>query len=176
MDLQLRYVRNTTVNIRCAVDADHANDREDRKSISGHAIFLNSQQAGGAISWSSRKQSVVALSSTEAEYVASSEALSEIIFVRQLLSDMGNPVLKSIPTIVEEDNQSCIAIAENPVNHSRTKHIDVKHHRIRDEVQKGTIQFVYVPTSEQTADILTKNLPKATFNKFRDRLLGYTNR
>jgi len=142
-------------------DADFAGDIVDRKSTSGF-VFT---RGGAAISWMSRKQSMVALSTTESEYVAMSAAVSEVKWLQNLLESMtGN---NNKPTTMFEDNKSAIFLTKNPVLHRRSKHIEVKYHNTRDEQEKGTINVVYCPTEVMVADVLTKPLPKPRFEKLR---------
>ena len=119
--------------------------------------------AGGAISWLSKKQAVVALSTSEAEYVALSLAAQEAAWLQKLLTDLQIPTK---PIVIKEDNQGAIALARNPIAHSRTKHIDIRFHFIR-EAQEGIIDTVYCPTSEMVADLLTKPIPRGQFEKLR---------
>lgn len=142
-------------------DADWAGDTNDRKSTSGYVFMLN----GGAVSWSSKKQKCVALSTAEAEYVALSSAAQESIWLRQLLMELGSS--PETPTVIFEDNLSTIAMTKNPQFHGRAKHIDIKHHFIREQVSHGTVQLEYCPTTDMTADILTKGLSRETFVKLR---------
>jgi len=138
-------------------DADWAGDKEDRRSTSGY-IF---QIAGGPVSWRSRKQDTVALSTAEAEYVALSSAAQECVWMRRLNTELGNP--PQGPTTILEDNQSSIAMARNPQYHGRVKHIDIKHHFVREQVSSGTIELKYCPTNEMLADMLTKGLAQQQF-------------
>jgi hypothetical protein len=135
-------------------DADWANDVNDRKSISGYVFMLG----GGAISWSSEKQTTVALSNHEAEYIAGTHAARELVWLRQLLNDLGHGT--DSPTVLHIDNQSAIAIAQNPTCSDSTKHIEVKHHYLRKKVEDEVIDPRYKPTGEQLADVLTKGLAK----------------
>ena len=140
-------------------DADWASDIESRKSQSGYVFFLN----GGPISWASNKQTTVALSSVESEYIALSAATQELVYLRQLLEDMGYP--QSKPTTIYEDNQGTIQLAENHGTYSkRTKHIDIRHHYIRDVINRGWLVVEYIPTERQLADTFTKAL---VLSKFR---------
>ncbi|KIL57633.1 hypothetical protein M378DRAFT_16140, partial [Amanita muscaria Koide BX008] len=122
-------------------DADWAGDSSDRKSISGYTAILS----GAAISWSSKKQSTVSLSSTEAEYIAAARGTQEATWIQTFLSEIGLPLKKPITLYV--DNQSAIKLIQNPVAHDRTKHIDVKYHFIRDAQDKGLIKVEYCPTN-----------------------------
>ncbi|KAI9112576.1 hypothetical protein K1719_016499 [Acacia pycnantha] len=148
-------------------DSDHAGYKTDRKSTSGQCEFLG----GSLVSWFSKKQTTVAVSSTEAEYVTVSSCCAQVLWLRQQLSDLGIH-LKEIPILC--DNISTISLAKNPVQHTRTKHIDVRHHFIRDHVQKKDIKVMFIPTHLQLADIFTKPLAKEQFNFIR-RELGMVN-
>ena len=145
-------------------DADWAGDLDDRKSTSGYVFMLG----GGPISWKSRKQQSVALSSTEAEYLAMSDATTEAIWLRGLLDELGQTQLE--PTVIHEDNQGSIALSKNPEKHSRMKHIDIRYHFIREKVTSKEIIPSYINTKEQLADILTKPIPKDQFEKLREEL------
>ena len=143
-------------------DADWAGDVDDRKSTSGYMFRI----AGGPVSWRSRKQDTVALSTAEAEYVALSSAAQECVWMRRLVAELGNP--PGGPTIILEDNQSSIAMAKNPQFHGRAKHIDIKHHFVREQVSAGSIELKYCPTHEMLADVLTKGLPQQQFSLLRE--------
>ena len=111
---------------------------------------------GGAISWSNKLQSSPALSSTEAEYMACTRAAQEVIWLRQLLEQLG--FKQTSPTNLLRDNQGAIALAKNPRNHPRTKYIELRYHFIRLAISDGHILLNYVPTSEMVVDGLTKTL------------------
>ena len=128
--------------------------REDRRSISGYVFTLG----GGAISWSSKKQSTMVLSTTEAEYIAFVQAAKESIWIQGLLKELGFTALNS--NLIYGDNQGSIALADNPEYHARTKHIDIQYHFIRECVQSNKIDFKYCPTADMVADRMTKGLPK----------------
>jgi len=145
-------------------DTNWASDVNDRKSTSGYVFKL----AGAAVSWSSKKQTSITLSSTEVEYIAGAHTAKEAIWLRQLLSELG--LNTSSPTILHIDNQSAIAIARNPEFHDRTKHIDVRYHFLRQVVEDKSIELAYIPTGDQVADALTKGLPPASFGKFREEM------
>ena len=136
------------------VDSDWASDVETRKSRAGFVVKLGS----GAVMWGSKKQQVVALSSSEAEYMALSIVTRELLWARQFLEEIGFYQTKA--TVVHEDNRGCIFIAnENAINH-RTKHIDIRHHFIRDAVKKGQVVLHPCSTNEMIADSLTKGVSK----------------
>src|SRR5216684_423630 len=143
------------------VDANWASDVNDHKSTSGFVFMLG----GTAISWSSKKQAAVALSSTESEYIAGAHATKEAIWLRQLLSNLGYGT--HLPTLLRIDNQSAITIAKNPEFHDRTKHIDVRYHYLWQKYESGEIALDYMPTHAQPADILTKGLGHEKHNQFR---------
>jgi hypothetical protein len=146
-------------------DADWANSKVDRKSISGWVSKLN----GDPVAWASKKQSVVALSTCEAELYAESEAIKELLWLRGLMKELRLHV--QVGSVVHGDNQSTIAISKNGVKSGRTKHIDVRYHFITDVLETGDVQLKWVPTNEQQADIFTKALGKPVFEQFRKQLM-----
>jgi hypothetical protein len=113
----------------------------------------------------------VALSSAEAECMAACEATQEAIHLRLLLGEMGLP--QERPTVLYEDNQSCIAMSESPTLQRRSKHIDIKFHFVRERVERGEIKMEYIPTGEQLADIMTKGLLRVKFEELRARVMGH---
>ncbi|KAH9292825.1 hypothetical protein KI387_042000, partial [Taxus chinensis] len=159
-----RYVRGEGIKLIGYTDADWVGSTTDKRSTSGCCFSLGS----GVVSWFSRKQKSVALSSSEAEYIAASMATCEAIWLRKLLVALFGQKVET--TVIHCDNQSCIKLSENPVFHDRSKHIDIRYHFIRDCVQRGIVQLQYIPTEEQVADILTKALGKEKFIFFRDKM------
>lgn len=159
----LWYPKDSSLNLVGFSDADYAGCTLDRKSTSGHCQFLGDR----LISWFSKKQTSIATSTAEAEYLAAGSCCSQLLWIQQQLKDYG--VITSESPIFC-DNTSAIAITYNPVLHSRTKHIDIRHHFIRDHVMKKDIKVEYVPTDQQTADIFTKPLSQAKFILFRNSL------
>ncbi|KAE8239874.1 hypothetical protein A4X13_0g8029 [Tilletia indica] len=162
-DAKLTFDGSDGLRITAYVDADWAGDRSDRKSTSGFAILM----AGAAVTWGSKKQTAVALSTTEAEYIAAGVAGREAIALTALLRDVGKPV-EGIEILC--DNQAAICVSKNPVLHSRTKHIDIAHHWIKDAVNQKQLSFTYVPTDENPADLLTKALPLVKVEGHRRKL------
>src|SRR5258705_1591381 len=120
--------------------------------------------SGGAISWSSKRQGSMVLSSTEAKYIAGMHAAKEVIWLCTLLAELEE--LPDGPTMLCIDNQSAIAIAKNPAYHARTKHIVVSYHFLQEKYASGELDLEYVPTGEQLADILTKGLVHAKHEPF----------
>ena len=145
-------------------DADWAGDLNDRKSISGYVYKIS----GAAVSWMSKKQTCVALSTAEAEYMALSMASQEAIWLRRLLYDLNEKV--DGPITIYEDNQSTICMAENLKFHGRAKHIDIKHHYVRNQVNEKNIELKYCPSEYMIADMLTKGLSRFQFNKLKDMI------
>jgi hypothetical protein len=147
------------------VDADWANDRVDRRSVSGYVILYN----GTFVSWYSGLQSVVALSTCEAEYVALTEGCREVVYLRQLMGFLREPV--DGPVEMREDNQGTIDLSNNPVHHKRTKHVDVEYHFIRRAQEEGFVKVVKVRTEDNRADIMTKATTAPTFRRHVDALM-----
>ena len=145
-------------------DADWRNDCNDSKSTTGYLF----QIGGTAITWKSQKQSCVALSTAEAEYMALSKAAQEAVWIRELNSDLGNQ--QSQPTLIYEDNQSAISMAKNPQFHGRSKHINIKYHYVREQVRAGKIVLKYCPTEDMLADLLTKGIEAVKFERLRNSL------
>ncbi len=146
-------------------DASWGSCVEERKSVSGYVFKFG----GGAVSWKSVRQRSVALSTAEAEYMALSDACREATWLRWLVEDMLGHSLPG-PVPIKEDNQAAIQIAENPVHHDRSKHIDIRYHFTRSKIKDGTVAITYVPTAEQQADILTKALDPTMFKAARAML------
>ena len=123
------------------------------------------------MSWSSRLQPTVALSTAEAEYMALCAAVQEAIYLRRPLESLGFDQLKA--TAIMEDNQGCIAMGANPIFHQRTKHIDIKYHFTRECIGAAIVDIVYVATEFQLADVLTKPLERIKVERLRSKLLAY---
>jgi hypothetical protein len=138
---KIKYSKFGNSNLVGYSDADWGGDLSDRKSTSGYVFIL----AGAAISWSSKKQPIVALSSTEAEYIALCSAAQEAMFLKSLLVDLGF-LNKNEAVTLYSDNQGAISIAKNNVTNNRTKHIDIKFHYIREKVLSNDIKLEYIST------------------------------
>jgi len=146
-------------------DSDWCGDIDDRKSTSGYVFFMGNT----AFTWLSKKQPIVTLSTCEAEYVAASWCVCHSIWLRNLLSKM--ELKQPGATVIQVDNKSAIELAKNPVNHERSKHIDVRFHFIRDHVKEGNVELVHVASQDQVADIFTKPLPTVLLERCK-KLLG----
>ena len=149
--LGLWYPRDSPFELIGYTDSNHAGCAIDRKSTSGGCQLLGNR----LISWSNKKQTSVACSTTEAEYVAAGRCCAQVLWIQNQLLDYGYKFRK---TPICCDNTSAILITQNPVQHTKTKHIEIRHHFIRDISQKGKIELFYLPTTEQLADLFTKAL------------------
>ena len=167
--LKLVYPRDNDFQLHGESDVDWSEDHDDRRSTTGY--FFKLGFSGGAVSWQTKKkQQTVALSSCEAEYQGLAAAVEEATFLRSILCEMGYQQRQA--TRIGEDNQSCIKLANNPVMHKRSKHIDTKYHFIREKVEDNAVELVYTPTDQLAADLLTKALPQVKVEQHRRVLLG----
>lgn len=146
-------------------DADFGGDSDSRRSTSGLIIKMGS----GAISWASKLQPIVTLSTTEAEYVSATSAGQEILWLRNLFSELGHGIQGT--STLHLDNQSAIAVTRNPEHHGRMKHLDLCYYWLRDAVKAGSIDVRYISTKDMPADIITKTLPRGTVEEMR-KMLG----
>jgi hypothetical protein len=162
--LKYKKQEGSGVTMTCYQDADYANDH-DRRSISGYTIFVN----GNLVAWKIQKQQTVAKSTTEAEYVAMSLATSSVIYLREVLKELGYP---QGPTVMFEDNAGALGLAKNRITNGRAKHIDVHHHFIRERIENGDIKPQYIMTKEQVADIMTKGLRDVKLHQYFTSKMG----
>ena len=160
-DLGLHYTSSDVDDLIGYSDSDWAGNLDDRRSVSGYMFML----CGAPISWMSKKQTSVALSTAEAEYIALSTATQEAVWLRQLTSELRFEQTK--PTVIYEDNQSAISLAQNPQFHGRMKHIDIRHHFVREKVTDGMIEIKYCRSNGMLADMLTKGLSRTVFETLR---------
>ncbi|KAL9451482.1 hypothetical protein AB3S75_013113 [Citrus x aurantiifolia] len=164
MHMGLQYSHQGPLNIDCFSDADWAADRGDRKSIAGYCVYFGPN----LISWCSKKQGVVSRSSTESEYRALIMAASEVLWLKSLLTEIGISLVST--PVIWCDNQSAAALASNHKFHSRTKHIELDVHFLREKIANQSFQVSYVPSSHNSTDILTKALAYHPFHYLRDKL------
>ncbi|GKD33282.1 hypothetical protein Tco_1248791 [Tanacetum coccineum] len=155
--LGLWYPKGTGIETVVYADSDHVGDYVDRKSTSGICTFVGCCLT----SWFSKKQTALAISTTEAEYVSAGKACQQALWMKQALIDY-DVRLDDVPIMC--DNKGAIDLSKNPVQHSHTKHIEIRHHFLRDNVQKGHISIEKVPSVDNIADILTKPLKRESFN------------
>ena len=165
--LGLWYPAEGGLDLMAYADADFGGCRMNRKSTSGGAQLLGNR----LVSWQCKKQVAVSLSTCEAEYIAASSCCAQVLWIQQQMRDYG---LNFTRTPILVDNNSAISITNNPVNHSRTKHIDVRHHFIRDCAEKGLIEVVRVDTLDNLADLFTKTFDRARFENLV-RMIGMIN-
>ena len=159
----LWYPKGASFTLLGYSDSDFAGCRVDHKSTSGVCHLLGRS----LVSWSTKKQNFVALSTAEAEYIAVGACCAQILYMKQSLLDYGVE-LDRIPLLC--DNKTAVKIANNPVQHSRTKHIDIHHHFLRDHVARNDISLCGVRSEDQLADIFTKPLDESTFCRLRSEL------
>ncbi|XP_050232866.1 secreted RxLR effector protein 161-like [Mercurialis annua] len=164
-ELGIFYKRGGEEKLVAYSDSDYAGDVEDRKSTSGYVFLLSS----GVVAWSSKKQPVVTLSTTEAEFIAAASCACQSIWMRRILEKLG--LQQSKCTDVFCDNSSTIKLSKNPVMHGRSKHIDVRFHFLRDLTMDGVVKLEYCGSKDQLADIMTKPLTLEVFERLRE-LLG----
>ncbi|GJU82912.1 putative ribonuclease H-like domain-containing protein [Tanacetum coccineum] len=165
INMGLWYPKDTSFELTAFSDSDHAGCLDSRKSTSGGIQFLGGDKL---VSWSSKKQDCTSMSSAEAEYVSLSACCAQVLWLRTQLTDYGFHFDK-IPMYC--DSKAAIAISCNPVQHSRTKHIDVRYHFIKEQVEKGIVELFFVGTEYQLADLFTKALSEDRF-KYLVRRLG----
>ncbi|EDR06651.1 retrovirus-related pol polyprotein [Laccaria bicolor S238N-H82] len=156
---KITYNRGGSLDPIGFVDADYAGDVDTRRSTSGYVFTI----AGGPVSWSAKRQATVALSTTEAEYMALTHAAQQALWMYSFMSEIG--LARKFPAILHGDNAASIALTLNTKGHARAKHIDIRHHYIRERVAEGEIGLVQIPSEENLADIFTKPLPRITHQK-----------
>lgn len=154
INLKIRYERTANNKIIAFSDADWGADIDKRRSCTGYVIKMT----GGAVSWCSQRQPIVALSSTESEYIALSTAVREILWIKQLSRECDEYAQNGVEIFC--DNQSAINIGEVEAYRQRSKHIDIRFHHIREQIEKGVIALKYIETEKMVADLLTKAVPR----------------
>jgi uncharacterized membrane protein YciS (DUF1049 family) len=164
MNYGLWYPKNQNFQLSVYSDVDWANCMDERKSTSGGAFFLGDS----LVAWLSKKQGSISLSTTEAEYIVAATCCTQVLWMIQTLADL--EVKYAAPIPIHCDNTSAISVSKNPVFHSKTKHIPIKYHFLREQVTNQIVQVHYIPTTEQIADIFTKPLAKTPFEYLRQKL------
>ena len=166
IELKLVYKKESPKDVLIGfVDADWGSDETDRKSTTGYLFMLFNKCV---ICWNTKKQHCVADSSCASEYMALYEGVKEALFLKSLLNSINIKIRN--PITIFEDNDGCICIAENPTSHKRSKHIDIKYHFSREQVEKKVIKLEKIATKDQLADLFTKSLPQADFIRLRNKL------
>ena len=176
LDRVLRYLKGTidlgltyddSARPICYADASYGDDVTDRKSTYGNTLLVGN----AAVTWASKKQRTIASSTTEAEYVSMCQASKNIVWATRFIKELHlEKALNNSPIQLLGDNQGALGLIENPEHHSRTKHIDVQYHYVREVTDDGLISIGYVPTSDMIADVLTKPTRMAVFIHQRERL------
>lgn len=164
-ELGIFYKKGDNSNLVAYTDSDFAGDLDDRRSTSGFVFLLGS----AAVSWSSKKQPIVTLSTTEAEYVAAASCACQCLWLKRVLEKLGHKEKRS--TMIQCDNSSTIKLSKNSVFHGRSKHIDIKFHFLRDLVKDGVVELSYCNSQEQVADIMTKPIKLDQYLKLR-KMMG----
>jgi hypothetical protein len=164
IDYGLQLHRSSPTSLTAYTDADWAGCPDTRKSTSGYGVFLGDN----LVSWSSKRQQTVSRSSAKAEYLGVANAVAEACWLRQLLSELHRPLHRA--TVVYCDNISAVYLSTNPVQHQRTKHVEIDLYFVRERVAFGDVRVLHVPTSSQYADIFIKGLPSTVFTEFRSSL------
>lgn len=162
LEFGIWYQREGKSELLGYTDSDYAGDVDDSRSTSGY-VFLMS---GGAVAWSSRKQPIVTLSTTEAEYVAAATCACQAIWMKRILKEIGHEQDEEM--VLFCDNTSTIKLSKNAVMHGKSKHIRVRYHFLRELANEGVVKLVYCSTEEQLADIMTKPLKMASFQRIRE--------
>ena len=164
IEYSIRFSGTSKAGLTGHCDSDWGGDEHENRSTSGYVFQLN----GGPVAWSSRLQKTSALSVTEAEYMALTEALTEALWLRPYLKSIGLEVDDATP--IRVDNQAAIHLSLNPEFHRRTKHVGIRYHRIRQEQDMKVVSVEYVQTDQNPADMLTKAVPRITLDRNRSQL------
>jgi hypothetical protein len=167
-ELEIVYTAAATPLLEAFCDSDYASDAlsiPPRRSTSGSVILM----AGGPIMWTSKAQQSVAQSTCEAEYMGANVCARDVLWLRHLLPELGFPLTG--PYEIQCDNQACISLIKNPICNSKSKHIDIIHHFVRERVSWDELSFVFVSGDRNVADLFTKPLEWPLFRSHRDRLL-----
>jgi hypothetical protein len=169
LDFGLVIPRSTPTQLVVYIDADWAGCPDTRRSTSGYAVFLG----GSLISWSSKRQPTVSRSSAEAEYRVVANGVAEASWLRQLLQELHHQ--RASASLVYCDNVSAVYLSTNPVQHQRTKHVEIDLHFVQERVALGAVRVLHVPTTSQFPNVFTKGLPSSVFTDFRSSLNVHPN-
>ena len=164
MDYGLTYSHDGDLTPLAYVDADYRGCRDTRRSTLGYVFTM----AGGAVTWSSKRQATVALSTVEAEYVAMSRCVQQMVWTQTWLDEV--EIEHEMPGIIKGDSRGAIALAKNTKDHGKVKHIDIRHHYLRELVKSGLILFKQIPSADNVADLFTKPLSRDHHHRFLDIL------
>lgn len=164
LDYGLTIQKSSTTSLLSYTDADWAGCPDTWRSTSGYCVYMGET----LLSWSSKRQSTISRSSAEAKYRGVANVVSETCWLRNLLCELHFPPTKA--TLVYCDNISAVYLSTNPIQHQRTKHIEIDIHFVREKVAQGQVRVLHVPSRFQVADIFTKGLPRILFEDFRSSL------
>src|ERR1700678_287243 len=167
MDYGLTYSRHFDLSPTAFVDADYGGCKDTRCSTFRYVFIM----AGGAVAWSSKRQATVALSTVEAEYVAMSRCAQQMVCMHSWLQEV--EIEHVIPGVIKCDNRGAIALSKNTKDHGKVKHIDIRHHYIRELLQSGSILLEQVSSSYNSADLFTKPLSRDHHHRFMNALNVY---
>ena len=160
LDYGLTYSRDADLTPLSYVDADYGGCRDTKRSTSGYIFTM----AGGPVTWSSKRQATVALSTVEAEYVAMSRCAQQMMWMQAWLDEVA--IEHDLPGIIKGDSRGAIALTKNTRDHGKVKHIDIRHHYIRELVKSGALTIEKIPSSENPADLFTKPLSRDHHHRF----------
>ena len=164
MDYGLTYSRDSVLTPLAYVDSDYGGCRDTRRSTSGYVFTMS----GGPVTWSSKRQATVALSTVEAEYVAMSRCSQQMVWMQTWLDEV--EIEHDMPGIIQGDSHGAIALGKNTKDHGKVKHIDIRHHYLRELVKSGAISFEQIPSADNVADLFTKPLARDHHHRFLDML------
>src|SRR6266545_1467485 len=154
IDYGLSYSWDADLTPLAYIDADYGGCKDTRRSTSGYVFTM----AGGAVTWSSKRQSTVALSTVEAEYVAMSRSAQQMMWMQTWLDEV--EIEHELPGLIKGDSRGAISLVKNTKDHGKVKHIDIRHHYIRDLIKSKLISFEQIPSAENLTDLFTKPLAR----------------
>jgi hypothetical protein len=167
LQFTIKGTKMKELEVMAYCDSDFAGDKDTRRSVAGYAVYLQ----GCLVSWKSKSQKSVTLSSSEAEYVAISEVTKDVMFIKQILEFIGETI--KLPIVIKVDNIGAIYMAENQTSNSQTKHVNTRYHFVREHIEDGIIQVEFVKSEENDSDIFTKNLGRELFHKHNKKFMKH---